>query len=70
MRCSDAEKEFAQTARVGYALNDGEAERDAEYLAINGAVEDNDFIIELRARLKAKQLTAEQLIEKISKLKE
>jgi uncharacterized protein DUF4954/uncharacterized protein DUF6819 len=68
MRCSDAEKEFAQTARVGYALNDGEAERDAEYLEINGDVNDNDFIIELRERLKAKKLTAEQLIDKISKL--
>jgi len=70
MRCSDAEKEFAQTARVGYALNDGEAERDAEYLEINGDVNDNGFIIELRERLKAKQLTARQLINKISKLKE
>lgn len=68
MRCSDAEKEFAQTARVGYALNDGETERDAEYLEINGDVNDNDFIIELRERLQAKQLTAGQLIDKISKL--
>ncbi|MBL7006695.1 MAG: DUF4954 family protein [Spirochaetia bacterium] len=70
MRCSDAEKEFAQTARVGYALNDGETERDAEYLEINGDVNDNEFIIELRERLKAKRLTAVQLIDKISKITE
>jgi len=70
MRCSDAEKEFAQTARVGYALNDGETERDAEYLEINGDVNDNDFIVDLRERLKAKQLTAGQLINKISNLEE
>ena len=70
MRCHDAEKEFAQTARVGYAVNDGEKERDAEYLEINGDVNDNEFMKELRERLNSKKLTAGQLIDKIKRVKE
>jgi hypothetical protein len=69
MRCRDAEKEFEQTARVGYALNDGEAERDEEYRVINGVVGDNGFISDLLERLAAKQKTAAELRGKIAALK-
>jgi hypothetical protein len=68
MRCRDAEKEFEQTARVGYGLNGTEAERDEEYRVINGVVEENAFITELLERLEAKKKTAAELAEQISRL--
>ncbi len=68
MRCRDAEKEFAQTAKVGYALNGDTADRDAEYAVMHGTADENDFIRDLKSRLVAKQKTAEELMAALEQL--
>ena len=62
LRYQDASKEYAETAKVGYALNNGSRERDEEYLVINGEIEQNDFIREIRARMEMKQKAGRKLI--------
>lgn len=69
MRCQDAEKEFAQTAKVGYGLNGTEEDLDAEYRIIHGSVKTNDFIADLGARLEAKKKTCASLLERLESLR-
>lgn len=69
MRCQDAEKEFAQTAKVGYGLNGTDADMDAEYRVIHGSVKTNDFIADLGARLEAKKTTCASLLEQLENLR-
>ncbi|MGM0432804.1 MAG: DUF4954 family protein, partial [Spirochaetota bacterium] len=60
MRCRDAEKEFAVTAKVGYGLNGTSHDRDYEYQIIHGTPEENNFVLDLQRRMKAKQKTARE----------
>jgi hypothetical protein len=68
MRCRDAEKEFAVTAKVGYGLGGTSEDREFEYRVIHGAPEDNEFIQDMEKRLEAKQKTAELLIQHLSQI--
>ncbi len=63
MRMADAQKEFAQTAKVGYALNGDQSDRDDEYRILHGDPSDNSFIKDLQERLEAKNKTAELLLK-------
>ena len=55
LRCEDASKEFALTARIGFGIDGTQTERDADFEAIRGSAETNDFIVAVRQRLEAKQ---------------
>ena len=58
LRCADARKEFAQTARVGYGLNES---RDADFTAVRGSIDDNEFILGIEKRLTLKKQSAAEL---------
>ncbi len=68
LRIQDAKKEFAPTAKVGYALNGDPAERDAEYRVIHGDPDGNSFIRDLQKRLAVKQETAKGLLAALDRL--
>lgn len=70
LRKADAQKEFAQSAKVGYAINGDIADRNEEYEILHGTSEDNDFIKDLQARLEAKQNTAGLLIRELRRISE
>ncbi len=65
MRMYDAQKEFAQTAKVGYGLNGNQSDRDAEYRILHGDPKDNSFIKDLQERLEAKKKTAVELLKSL-----
>ncbi|MBN1816822.1 MAG: DUF4954 family protein [Sedimentisphaerales bacterium] len=64
-RLSDACKEFGDTSRIGFGVDGGPDQRDADFAAIRGCPETNDFIVALQQRLEAKKNTAAELIEKL-----
>ena len=65
LRCNDARKEFSATAMVGFGV-DGDAEdRREDFIEVRGEEDDNDFITQLKARLRLKQDTVEQLMNKL-----
>jgi hypothetical protein len=68
MRCRDAEKEFAATAKVGYGLGGSVEDREYEYSVIHGSASDNEFILDMQRRLALKQKTAADLIERLQRL--
>ncbi len=68
MRARDGEKEFAQTAKVGYAVNGNLHDRDSEYEVLHGTAEGNDFIHDLNNRLAAKQATSKQLLADLARV--
>ena len=70
LRCKDAEKEFAQSAKIGYALHGTEKQRDEEYSAIHGSVESNAFIMDLKDRLEAKIRSSEAILAILSGFEE
>ncbi|MBN1125326.1 MAG: DUF4954 family protein [Sedimentisphaerales bacterium] len=68
LRLSDARKEFGDTSRIGFGVDGGPEQRDADFFAIRGCPETNDFIVALEQRLEAKKNTAAELIEKLQSL--
>ena len=68
MRCEDAQKEFSKTAMVGFGI-DGDADaRLKDFAEVRGEENSNDFITQLKARLKLKQDTVDDLKKKLSEL--
>ncbi|MCF7942051.1 MAG: DUF4954 family protein [Spirochaetia bacterium] len=67
LRARDAEKEFAQTAKVGYGLNGSHEERDHEYRVLHGIAAENDFILDLHERLAVKTATSTRLLKELSR---
>ncbi|RKY04912.1 MAG: hypothetical protein DRP66_11140 [Planctomycetota bacterium] len=61
MRLADAQKEYAATSRISFGIDGDEQVRDADFEAIRGEPEDNDFIIEMQQRLANKKQTAADL---------
>ncbi len=68
MRLADARKEYAAASRISFGIDGDEQERDADFQAIRGAPEDNDFIIEMQQRLTNKKQTAGDLITRLQQL--
>ena len=48
---ADAGKEFAEPSRIGFGLDGGEAEAQADFDAVRGRFEDNDFVAGIRAEI-------------------
>ena len=65
MRREDACKEYGLTSRIGFGIDGGEKERDLDFEAIRGTDANNDFILELDAKLKAKKKTVQELFAKL-----
>ncbi|HAK47040.1 MAG TPA: DUF4954 domain-containing protein [Spirochaeta sp.] len=68
LRCNDARKEFSATAMVGFGIDGGDEERRQDFNAVRGEEDSNDFITQLKARLKLKQDTVAELKQKLSAL--
>jgi len=68
MRMEDARKEFAAGCRIGFGVDGGPPERDADFEAVRGRAETNDFITAMQRRLEAKRRTATQLIARLEAL--
>ena len=68
MRCADARKEFSLTAMVGFGIDgDADAKR-LDFSEVRGDEHTNDFITQLKARLKLKQDTVAELKQKLAAL--
>ncbi|MBI9101204.1 MAG: DUF4954 family protein [Spirochaetales bacterium] len=68
MRCEDAEKEFFHTSKMGFGIDGDSDVQDADFKAVRGSAEENDFIMELKERLILKKQSAKQLIDLFSNL--
>lgn len=69
MRTGDAGKEFGPASRIGFGIDCGEDERDADFEAVRGTAADNTFIAGLKERLETEKRTAGELIAKLEKLR-
>jgi len=67
LRWQDARKEFTQTSRIGYGMDD-EASLEEDFRAVRGSAEDNSFILGLKERLAQKKKSAQELAEALDAL--
>ena len=51
MVLSDAEKEYGAQSRIGFGLDGGEAEREADFAAVRGTFEKDKFVKSMQAEL-------------------
>ena len=63
MVVGDAEKEFAETARIGFGIDGDEAVRDADFEAVRGTFDANKFVRQLRKESEEIKARAERLTE-------
>lgn len=68
LRCGDARKEFSATAMVGFGIDGDVNDRKKDFIEVRGEEDSNDFIKQVKARLKLKQETVAELKEKLSAL--
>ena len=63
MILGDAEKEFGESARIGFGIDGDEAVRDRDLDAVRGTFDANRFVLQLREESDAIRARAERLIE-------
>jgi hypothetical protein len=68
LRCEDARKDFSATAMVGFGVDGDLEDRKRDFIEVRGEEDSNDFITQLKTRLKLKQETVRKLKEKLSNL--
>jgi len=68
MRLDDARKEYAAASRISFGIDGDEQQRDADFQAIRGRPEDNDFIVDMQRRLADKKQTAGEIITRLQQL--
>ena len=68
MRCEDARKEFSATAMVGFGIDGNQSDKINDFREVRGEADSNDFITQLKERLKLKQNTVAGLKEKLKSL--
>jgi len=68
MRCADARKEFSATAMVGFGVDGDLEDKRKDFNEVRGEEDSNDFITQLKERLKLKQKTVEELKIKLAGL--
>ena len=69
LRMQDARKEFDPKVRIGFGVDCGADQRDADFLITRGSEEENEFLVELMQKLAGKKQTAAELISIIRKIK-
>jgi hypothetical protein len=60
---NDAEKEFDAQARIGFGIDGGTEERDADFAAVRGVAEDSSFIVGLKKDSEDTTARAEVLLK-------
>ncbi|HUT30987.1 MAG TPA: DUF4954 family protein [Sedimentisphaerales bacterium] len=68
MLYSDAKKEFAATAQIGYGLDGDEETRHRDFSGVRGTFEQNSFVSEIEKHIAMKSKLAEELIGRMGKL--
>jgi NDP-sugar pyrophosphorylase family protein len=68
MRCADARKEFSVTAMVGFGIDGNPEDKRLDFSEVRGDEHTNDFITQLKDRLKLKKDTVIELKQKLSTL--
>ena len=68
LRCEDARKEFSATAMVGFGIDGDQNDKAWDFAEVRGEEDSNDFILQLKERLRLKQDTVAGLKEKLSAL--
>ncbi len=63
MVLGDAEKEFAETARIGFGIDGDESVRDADFESVRGTYDADKFVRQLREESEAIRARAERVIE-------
>lgn len=66
----DAEKEFADSVQIGYALHDGKEAESLEYRIVNGEISSDSFIREMISAADEMKRRAEKLVERLEALPE
>lgn len=65
---SDAGKEFAETAQIGYGIDGDEEVKRLDFESVRGKFEENDFVKEVQRHIEAKKALGEELISRLEKL--
>ena len=67
MIAGDAQKEFNQTAKIGYGIDGGFREQEGDFVEVRGTYEDNSFVIHLSQESGTVRQRAGELISIIEK---
>jgi hypothetical protein len=66
---TDAKKEFAATAQIGYGLDGEQETKHSDFEAVRGAFEENSFVSEIEKHIIAKTKLCDELISRMEKLR-
>ena len=69
MLYTDAKKEFAPTAQIGYGIDGDRQTRQADFERVRGTFEENNFVREIERHMAAKTALGDKLIGRIEKLR-
>jgi hypothetical protein len=65
---SDAKKEFADTAQIGYGIDGNEQTKHSDFAAVRGTFEQNSFVSEIKRHIDNKTQLADELIGRMNRL--
>jgi hypothetical protein len=65
----DAGKEFSETAQTGYGLDGDQMTREADFAAVRGTFEKDNFVFEIKEHIKRKTELASDVIKQMERLK-
>jgi hypothetical protein len=65
---SDARKEFADIAQIGYGIDGDEQAKHQDFAAVRGTVEENSFVSEIEQHITEKTALSDELISRMKKL--
>ncbi|UCE98621.1 MAG: DUF4954 family protein [Planctomycetota bacterium] len=66
---TDAKKEFAATAQIGYGIDGDEETRHADFTSVRGAFEENSFVKDIEKHITDKSALGDELIGRMAKLR-
>jgi len=67
---SDAKKEFASTAQIGYGLDGDEKSKQADFAAVRGTFEEDSFVSEIEEHITSKTALGDELISRMENLRQ
>jgi len=69
MLLSDAQKEFAATAQIGFGFNGDEETKRSDFEAVRGTYEKNSFVTEIKEHIVNKTALGDEIISRMEKLR-
>jgi len=66
---ADAEKEFADTAQIGYGIDGDEQAKHQDFAAVRGTLEENSFVSEIEKHITEKTNLGDELIGRMERLR-